>query len=270
MTGKPEQASDTAVRKSPAPPGAALGQLLRGSLVTQLIHVAAKLGIADLLREGPKESRELAAAVGVDADALYRVLRALASLGIFVEGEPRTFALTPLAESLRSDVPGSLRGSAILYGERWWWQACGDLLYSVTTGRTAFDHVHGRALFDYMETAGGDAMKIFHDHQSNMTGQDAAAVVAAYDFSGFARVVDVGGGHGALAAAILRASPATTAVVFDRADVVAGTPQHLSPDVIGRCTWVAGDFFQVVPASGDAYVLKDIIHDWDDARATEI
>ena len=114
-----------------APPGAVLSQLLRGSLVTQLIHVAAKFGAADLLRAGPKSSDELAAAVSVDPQALYRVLRALASLGIFVETEAGSFALTPLAEPLRSDVPGSLRGSAVLYGEPWWWQACGELLHSV-------------------------------------------------------------------------------------------------------------------------------------------
>src|SRR5262245_55901209 len=128
-------------------PAAGLSQLVRGSLVTQLIHVAATLGVADLLGDGPKTSRELAASLRVDPDAMYRVLRALASLGIFEETDPRRFALTPLAQPLRSDVPGSLRASAILYGERWWWQACGDLLHSVRTGLPAFDHVHGEALF---------------------------------------------------------------------------------------------------------------------------
>src|SRR5262247_4125581 len=128
------------------PPAASLSQLLRGSLVTQLIHVAAKLGIADLLREGPQSSQELAARAAVDPHALYRVLRALAGLGIFAETEPGCFALTPLAEPLRSDVPNSLRGSAVLYGERWWWDACGELLYSVKTGQPAFDHVHRQPL----------------------------------------------------------------------------------------------------------------------------
>src|SRR5262245_63449498 len=121
-----------------------LSQLLRGSLVTQLIHVAAALGVADLLSGGPRSSRDLAVAVNVSPEALYRVLRALASLGVFTETDPRIFAMTPLAEPLRSDVPGSLRGSAMLYGASWWWRACGGLLHSVRTGETAFDHVQDR------------------------------------------------------------------------------------------------------------------------------
>src|SRR5262245_31711359 len=157
-----------------------LSQLLRGSLVTQLIHVAATLGIANFLRDGPKSSHELATSLRVDPEAMHRVLRALASLGIFEETDPRRFALTPLAQPLRSDVPGSLRASAILYGERWWWQACGDLLHSVRTGLPAFDHVHGEALFAYLDHAAAAA--IFNDHQTTMTRQDAAAIVSAYDF----------------------------------------------------------------------------------------
>jgi hypothetical protein len=183
------------------PPAAGLSQLLRGSLVTQLIHVAATLGVADLLCDSPKSSHELAEALGVDPEALYRVLRALASIGIFEETDPRRFALTPLAQPLRTDVPGSLRASAMLYGEPWWWQACGDLLHSVRTGQPAFDHVHGESLFAYLRHA-ADAAAIFNDHQTNMTRQDAAAVVNAYGFRECTRVVDVGGGHGALTAVI--------------------------------------------------------------------
>ena len=196
------------------PPGAMLSQLLRGSLVTQLIHVAAKLGVADLLRARPKSSDELAGALGVDPQALYRVLRALAGLGIFVETQAGSFALTPLAEPLRSDLPGSLRGSAVLYGEPWWWQACGELLLSVRTGQAAFDRVHGRPLFDYLDSV-ADAAAVFNEHQTSMTRQDADAIAAAYDFTECATVVDVGGDHGALAAAILKASPRTTVVLFD-------------------------------------------------------
>jgi len=251
-------------------PAATLSQLLRGSLVTQLVHVAATLGVADLLHTGPKSSHELAAAVHVDPEALYRVLRALASLGIFMETDVGSFGLTPLAEPLRSDVPGSLRGSAMLYGEQWWWQACGELLHSVRTGQPAFDHVHGKALFAYLDHAAG-AAAIFNDHQTNMTQQDAAAVVSAYDFRECARVVDVGGGHGALTAAILKACPWTTAVLFDQPAVIEGAKQRLHAEgVTDRCTCIAGDFFESVPEGGDAYVLKDIVHDWDDDRAMAI
>ena len=251
-------------------PAATLSHLLRGSLVTQLVHVAATLGVADLLHTGPKSSHELAIAVNVDPEALSRVLRALASLGIFMETDAGVFALTALAEPLRSDVPGSLRGSAVLYGERWWWQACGELLHSVRTGQPAFDHVHGKALFGYLD-ASSDAAAVFNEHQTNMTRQDAAAVVAAYDFSPFTTVVDVGGGHGALTAAILQACPRPTVILFDQPAVVAGAQRRLRADgVTDRCRYVAGDFFDAVPAGGDAYILKDIVHDWDDGRTMAI
>jgi O-methyltransferase domain/Dimerisation domain len=247
-----------------------LSQLLRGSLVTQLIHAAAKLGVADLLAEGPRSAHELAAALHVDGQALYRVLRALASLGIFAESAPGVFRLTPLAELLKSDVPGSLRGSAIFYGEPWWWDACGRLLYSVTTGRPAFDQVHGTPLFAYLDQM-EEAARIFNQHQTNMTEQDAAAVIAAYDFTTRTTVVDVGGGHGALAAAILKASPKTRAVLFDRPGVVEGARTRLqAAGVADRCTYAVGDFFAAVPDDGDTYVLKDIVHDWDDERAVVI
>ena len=263
--------SEDIAQKGPHPPPATgLSQLLRGSLVTQLIHVAATLGVADFLRDGPKSSDELAASLRVDPEALYRVLRALASLGIFAETDPHRFALTELAQPLRSDVPGSLRASAILYGERWWWQACGELLHSVRTGRPAFDHVHGEALFAYLDHV-ADAAAIFNDHQTNMTRQDAAAIVSAYDFRKCARVVDVGSGHGALTAAILKACPRTTAVLFDQPAVIEGAKQRLRAEgVIDRCSFSAGDFFESVPEGGDAYVLKDIVHDWDDDRAMTI
>jgi O-methyltransferase domain/Dimerisation domain len=251
------------------PPGVALSQLLRGSLVTQLIHVAAALGVADLLSAGPKSSRDLAIAVNANPEALYRVLRALASLGIFTETDPGIFSMTPLAEPLRSDVSGSLRGSAILYGASWWWRACGELIHSVRTGQPAFDHVHGQALFSYLDSA-RDAAAIFNDHQSNMTQQDAAAVVAAYDFTHYATVIDVGGGHGVLGAAILGACQQTSVVVFDQPAVIATAPRHAPEGGVERLRYVAGDFFESVPTGGYAYVLKDIVHDWGDQEATKI
>jgi hypothetical protein len=239
-------------------------------LVTQLIHVAATLGVADLLSDGPKSSHELAVTLRVDPEALYRVLRALASIGIFEETDSRRFALTPLAQPLRTGVPGSLRASAVLYGEPWWWRACGDLLHSVRTGQPAFDHVYGESLFPYLRHT-ADAAAIFNDHQTSMTRQDAAAVVDAYGFSDCTRVVDVGGGHGALTVAILTACSRTTAILFDQPAVIEGARERVRAEgLTDRCTCVAGDFFESVPVGGDAYVLKDIVHDWEDGRATEI
>jgi len=250
--------------------GPTLSQLLRGSLVTQLVHVAAALSIADLLSAGPRSSIELATAVKANPEVLYRVLRALASLGIFMETEPGIFSLTPLAEPLRKDVPNSLRASAVLYGTSWWWQTCGELLHSVVTGRPAFDHVHGKALFGFLDSE-QDAAAIFNDHQSNMTSQDAAAVVAAYDFAQYPTVIDVGGGHGVLGAAIVNACPRTAVMVFDQPAVIASAPRRSSaeggPSLL---TYVAGDFFESVPPGGHAYVLKDIVHDWSDQEATTI
>src|SRR5262245_34781667 len=252
------------------PPAAGLSQLLRGSLVTQLIHVAATLGVADLLCDGPKSSHELAAVLRVDPEALYRVLRALASIGIFEETDPRWLALTPLAQPLRTDVPGSLRASAMLYGEPWWWPGGGDLLRGVTAGQPADHQQRGESLFAYLRHA-ADAAAIFNDHQTNMTRQDAAAVVKAYGFRECKRVVDVGGGHGALTAAILKAYSWTTAILFDQPAVIEGAKQRLRGEgFTDRCDCVAGDFFESVPVGGDAYVLKDIVHDWDDDRATAI
>jgi hypothetical protein len=239
-------------------------------LVTQLIYVAATLRIADLLKTEARSSTDLAALVGADPQALYRVLRALASLGIFAETEPGWFTLTPLAAPLQSDVPGSLRGSAMVYGDRWFWQPCGELLHSVRTGQTAFDYVHNQPLFAYLDQA-DDVAASFNTHQTNMTRLDVTAILTAYDFAEFSTVVDVGGGHGALAAAIVQTCPQTTVILFDQDAVVTSARMRLEAEGLEeRCSFVAGDFFGSVPEGGDAYVLKDIIHDWDESRALAI
>jgi len=234
---------DRAKETPQSPPAVGLSQLLRGSLVTQLLYVAATLGVADLPSDGPQSSHELAAALRVDPEVLYRVLRALASIGILEETDPGWFALTPQAQPLRADVPGSLRASAMLYGEPWWWRACRALLHSVRTGHSAFDHVHGESLFSYLRHT-AKAATIFNDHQTSMTRQDAAAVVSAYGFRECTRVVDVGGGHGALTVAILKACSWTTAVLFDQPAVIEGAKERLRAEgVSDRCTCVTGDFF---------------------------
>src|SRR5688572_20294771 len=204
-----------------------LRQLIMGFRITQLIYVAAKLGLADHLQQGPQTAQALAQAVGTEPQALYRLLRALASLGIFTETAEGTFALTPLAELLQSGVPGSMRGLAILYGEEWLWQVYGQMLYSVQTGQPAFEHVHGHSLFDYLHhnpTAGA----AFQGGMSGYSAQEAAAILTVYDFSDVTTVVDVGGGHGAFVAVLLRKYPHLSGVVFDLAPVVAGAQQQLA------------------------------------------
>ncbi len=250
-------------------PEARLSAMLSYNL-TQMIYVAVRLGIPDLLIDGPKSVDALAAAVDAYPNALYRLLRALASVGIFAEDRPRSFALTPLAELLRSDVPGSFRPFVLSYGESWWWDAWGSLLYSVQTGETAFDHVHGQSLFEYLDQ-NAQASKVFNANMTSMTTGEAQYIVAAYDFSGTRVLVDVGGGHGALTTAILKIHPNIRAVLFDLPSLAAEARTLLDTAGIGdRCEVIGGDFFEAIPKDGDTYLLKDVLHNWEDDQATAI
>jgi SAM-dependent methyltransferase len=250
------------------PPAAVLLQMMDGIKVTQLIHVAAKLGLADLLRDGPRGSDDLAAAVGAHPGALYRVLRALASLGIFREVEAGRFAMTPLAEPLRSDVPGSVRAWATVCGEDWHLRMWSDILYSVRTGLGAFPHVYGMGSFEYFQQH-QEAGAVFYQAMTDLTAQVSAAVLAAYDFSGLHRIVDVGCGNGTFTEAILQGYPQLTSTLFDIPPVIEAARGVLgAAGLAGRCDFSAGDFFASVPSGGDAYVLKNIVHDWSDERAT--
>lgn len=245
-------------------------QQIMGFRVTQLLHVAAKLGIADQLAQGPQSVTALASCVYADERALYRVLRALAGLGIFTETTVGTFSLTPSAQLLRSDVPGSLHKLALLYGDEWLWQAYGRMLYSVQTGSPAFDQVHGQSLYGYLQQ-NGDAAASFYGAMSAYSGQEMAALLAAYDFSTSKKLVDVGGGHGALLTTLLRAYPTMQGVLFDLPSVIAAAQRSLSEEsVIERIEWSAGDFFQSLPASGDLYLLKSVLHNWNDEQCITI
>ena len=251
-------------------PSDTLREMIGGAKVTQLVYVAAKLGIADLLADGPKTTEELAASAEAHPPSLHRLLRALVSLGIFTEGDDGRFELTPLAEPLRTGVPDSVRAMAIGWGEEVFWRPWGELLYSVRTGKTSVDHLFGEGLFDYLASH-GDAARIFDEFMAEGTSGISAAVVEAYDFSGVAKIVDVGGGRGGLVATILEANPEMKGVLFDLPSVVKGADQVVqAKGVARRCEVVSGDFFQSVPAGGDAYILKWIIHDWDDDRAQAI
>jgi SAM-dependent methyltransferase len=250
------------------PPAAILLQMMDGIKVTQLIHVAASLGLADLLRDGARTSDDLAAAVDAHPGALYRVLRALASLGIFRETEGQRFELTPLAEPLRSDVPGSVKAWATVCGTDWHLRMWSDILYSVKTGLGAFPHMHGgMGSFEYFQQH-PEAGAVFYQAMTNLTAQVSAAVLAAYDFSGVRRIVDVGCGNGTFTEAILNAHPHLTALLFDIPPVIEAARGVLgAAGLADRCELVGGDFFASVPAGGDAYVLKNIVHDWSDEKA---
>lgn len=248
------------------PPAAALLQLITGYWETQAIYVAAKLGLADLMADGPVRVEVLAASTHTDAPTLQRLLRALAGDGVFREAVPGAFGLTPLGERLRSGVPGSMRSLAIMHGEEQY-RAWGELLHSV---QTAFDHRFGMPYFAYLAQH-PDADRVFNAAMSDWTNQLADAVAETYDFSPVRTVVDVGGSYGTLLVAILRRYPALRGVLFDQPHVVvAAEAQLTAAGMVERCRVVGGDFFVALPAGGDAYVLAQILHDWDDARCLSI
>ncbi|MBA2446882.1 MAG: methyltransferase, partial [Chloroflexi bacterium] len=247
-----------------------LRQLITGFRASDLIAAAAELGLADLLADGPRSSAELAERAGADPDALHRVLRALAQLGVFAMLDDGRFALTPLGEPLRSDVPGSLRPLARFWGidsQRRPWLS---LPHTIRTGQTAFDHIYGVSWIEYL-AAHPDVAAIFNAGMTGLTAAVTDAVVAAYDFSPFGTIVDVGGGNGTLMAAILAAHPGPRGIVFDLPHARDGALERLSAaGPAARCEFVGGDFFESVPTGADAYLLKWIIHDWDDQRSVAI
>lgn len=249
---------------------ARLRELVLGFRVTQMLHVAAVLGVADHLRDGPHTAAALADRVGAEPAALHRLLRALARLGVFAQQHDGSFALNPLAALLRSDVPGSMHGLARLYGEDWMWRAYGQLLHSVRTGRPAFDQVHGEPFFAFLGGRPAEAA-VFNAAMTSFTAEETAAILAAYDFAPFTSVADLGGGHGALVMALLRAHPQLRGVVVDLPAVAAGAARKLTEAGLGdRAGAVAGDLSNDVPAGADLYILKRVLHDWDDATVGRI
>jgi hypothetical protein len=255
---------------SQTPPDVALVQLIFGKCIAMAISVVAKLRIADLLADGPKSVADLAAQTKTHAPSLFRVLRALAAVGVFAEQADGRFALTPMGEYLRTGVKGSLRGIADYCGSDWSWRAWGNLLESVRTGRTAFDAIFGEQAFDYLAKH-PDESAVFNEGMTGFSSSIAPAVAEAYDFSAFKTVADVGGGHGILLTTILQAYPAVKGIVFDSPHVVAGAEETIrKAGLAERCRTVGGDFFQSVPGGCDAYLMKHIIHDWPDDKAATI
>jgi hypothetical protein len=238
--------------------------------LSYLVVLAAQLGVADLLAAGPRSVADLAAATGVDSQSLYRVLRALASRGLFQDDGNKGFSLTPAAEPLRRDDPHSVRPQALWSGSEEYRRAWGDLGYSVRTGRPAFDHVFGKPFFEHLAEDRAFA-KIFSDVMTRSSSDEGAAIAAAHDFSGYRRIVDVGGGHGVLLSAVLDRHPGPLGVLFDLPEVVGTAGGAIDRHVgAGRAEKVAGDFFESVPPGEDAYLFKWIIHDWDDDAAIRI
>jgi hypothetical protein len=250
-------------------PSMQLMQLLwPGAMAVQAVHVAAKLGIADRLAAGPKTAAELADATHTHERSLGRLLRVLTSFGIFSEDETGRYRQSPLSEGLRSDHPQSMRPWAVMLGAGFVWRPSGELAVAIETGQPAFEHVYGAQFFKYLADHPDDAA-VFNAAMSSVPAY-IAAVIDAYDFSTFERIVDVGGGRGALLTGILSANPDVRGVLYDLGGVVAGAVKPSQKSVADRLEVVAGDFFEGVPAGGDAYVLSGIVHDWNDESAIRI
>jgi hypothetical protein len=252
------------------PPSVAMLRMISGFRVSRAIYIAAKLGLADLLKDGPKHTEELAEATRTHAPSLYRVMRALATMGIFAEDEPRRFALTPIAATLQSDVPGSLRAWAIMALGEEDYQAWGDLMHSVRTGESAFTHVFDMGVWQY-RAQHPEYAKIFDEAMANLVGVYNAAVLANYPFSTIKTLVDVGGGDGSLLVAILEANPKITGVLFELPDAAEKAKQRIAAVGLDRrCEFVAGNAFDSVPQGADAYLLSRVIYSFDDKRAISI
>jgi ubiquinone/menaquinone biosynthesis C-methylase UbiE len=257
-------------QESNAPPPVAMLQLISGFWISRCIYITAKLGIADLVKQEPKTAGDLAAASGANASSLFRVLRALASVGIFTQDDKDRFGITPLSEMLLADVPGSLRAFAMTELGEEHYPAWGDLLHSVRTGEIAFDHTFGMDIWKYFAQHPDNA-RIFNDAMSGVTVQANEAVHAAYDFPGINTLIDIGGGHGRLITSILRRNPQMHGILFDSPQVIDGARESVQrSDVTQRCELIGGNFFESVPLGGDAHILKWIIHDWDDEKSLMI
>jgi precorrin-6B methylase 2 len=243
-------------------------QLVSGFRSTQMVRAVSQLKIPDLVAEGPRSSDDLAALTGVQSEPLRRVMRCLVAIGVFAETEDGRFGPTPLSECFR-DRPGSQRGMALmLSGEGY--EAFGDLMHTLRTGQPAFEHVFGMTHFEQL-AQDPERSSIFNAAMQSGTERMRAALVSAYDFSAMRSVVDVGGGRGTLVAALLNANPHLRGVVFDLPAGLAETDVYLKEvGVADRCQVVTGTFFDSVPAGHDAYVLKQIVHDWSDEKATAI
>lgn len=263
MTTKP-------VRAEVAPESTAtLLEMVGAGWTAQMLAVVAKLGIADLLADGHRRADELAEACGANAAALDRVLRALVSVGVFVESDGG-YALAPVGDALRSDAPASVRALVVMCGEPWYQAAWAHLLYSVRTGDSAFERIHECDLFEYLSRR-DEAAAWYHDAMTDLSTLDAASVPEFYDFSRFESVVDVGGGHGTQIVEILRANPRLRGTVFDAPYVVVGARAAVRrAGLADRCTLVGGDLFRAVPDGADIYMLSRVLRDCDDERARRV
>lgn len=266
-----ESSHSVAAQASATSPAMALNQMIWGTWIAQSIYVAAALGIADLLENGTKHVDELAQTTQVQASNLYRILRTLASVGVFTEVAPHQFALTDMAHYLRSDVPGSLRAVSMMLSDAWHWNSWGDILHVVKTGQAPMQHLYQvDSTFDYLDQH-PESRSIYNKAMNGWSKICHSAVVDAYDFSDIRQITDVAGGYGSLISAILTANPEIQGVLFDQPHVVADAIAFLEKAGMGdRCKTVGGNFFESIPSGSDAYIMSHILHDWSDEECVQI
>jgi len=251
-------------------PAELLFQICMGYLSSACLNVVARLSVAEELANGPRHVNDIAAACKVNADALYRVMRAVGMVGVFTETEPRKFAQTPMSDLLRQDHPQTLRPFVVFFPNPLHFRSYANLMHSVRTGETTAMPTVGKELFEYLKDDPEESA-VFNAAMVNLSQIFIPAVLEAYDFSSTRTLVDVGGGHGSVVASVLQKYPSMKGILFDLPHVVEGAGDFLkSMGVADRCTVVPGNFFESVPAGGDTYIMKNIIHDWNDDRCVVI
>jgi hypothetical protein len=255
----------------PQTPPAHVGifQLMNGAHVAGAVSCLAQLGIPDLVEAAPKSSEELAKQIGADPQALYRLMRATASVGVLSEGPDGKFSQTPMSTILRSNATPSLRAFAIMGGREWHARGWSRLEYCVRTGKQALDNIYGAHVFDFLKQNPAEG-QIFNDAMTEISMIDSPAVAEAYNFDGIRSIADVGGGHGLLLATIMNRNPNLRGTLYDMPHVVEGAKNGPLKPLLDRCTLASGDMFSSVPEGVDAYIMKHIIHDWPDERCLQI
>ena len=242
-----------------------IGQLLFGKQMTYCLSGVARFGVADHMSATPMAVEEIAGKTGAHAPSLYRVMRMLASTGVFKEEQGKRFALTPAGELLKSDAPGTMRYHAMMLGDEWTMRAYEHFTDCLRTGQNGVSKAYGRHLFDVLAER-PEQSDTFQAAMTSSSTIEGKAVIGANDFSGIKRLADLGGGHGVLLASILRRYPQMQGVLFDRAEIIAGIPKDQFTGCEGRINIEGGSFFERVPDGCDAYIMKHIIHDWDDEQ----
>ena len=257
-------------RTSPSRPYEVLFQMVIGKWISQALGTVVEIGVPDQLAKGARRCSDIAREAGVSEDGIYRLLRALARLGLFVESAGRRFKLTGMGQMLRRDHPESLAGFARFVGHDSTWRPWGQLDYSVKTGMPAFDHVFNVPIFEYY-SRNPEAAAVFDDAMTSISAAEARAASDAYDFKGVDTLMDVAGGHGLLLATVLRRQKKMRGVLFDLPHVAAGAAATFArAGITGRVRVESGDFFKELPSGADAMLMKHIVHDWDDDSATQI